>query len=83
MVATRDFGAIFWHMPTLGALTLAHVERGGIVAMMILVVTGFWFRDLKVARLRWVDCSLTSTELVMLGMTWFAILGPTGLCIER
>jgi hypothetical protein len=73
MVSQPDTGTLYWHAPVFSGITLTHVECSVLVAMMLLVVTGFWFRECKSDRLRIADCSLAATEIVTLAFTMLAI----------
>lgn len=73
MVSLPDTGTLYWHTPVFLFITLTHVERLVLVAMMLLVATEFWFRDCKSDRVRIADCLLAATEIVTLAFTMLAM----------
>lgn len=73
IVSQPDAGTLYWHTPIFSFITLAHVEHMVLAAMMLLVATGFWFRDCNSDRIRIADCLLAATEIVTLVFTMLAI----------
>lgn len=73
MVAQPETGTVYWHIPIVSVITLTHVERMVLTAMMLLVVTGFWLRDCNTHLVRVADCLLTATETVILAITMYAM----------
>jgi hypothetical protein len=73
IVSQPDTGTLYRHTPIFSFITLAHVEQMVLATMMLLVATGFWFRDCNSDRVRMADCLLAATEIVTLAFTMLAI----------
>ncbi|GAA4461878.1 hypothetical protein [Novipirellula rosea] len=73
IVSLPETGASYWHTPIVWGITLTHVERMVVAAMIVLVVTVFWFRGCNSDLVRVGDCLLTATEAVTLAFTMFAM----------
>lgn len=73
MVSLPNTGTLYWHTPIFSFITLTHVERLVLAAMILLVATGFWFRECNSGRVRVADCLLAATEIATLAITMLAI----------
>jgi hypothetical protein len=73
MVSLPDTGTLYWHTPIFSFITLTHVERLVLAAMILLVATGFWFRECNSGRVRVADCLLAATEIDTLAFAMLAI----------